>query len=183
MARRRTMPSASNPGSVAGALVMSLTISGLIVMSTALQGSKSNSQLECERGVLDAGENGLNVLVYELCPNRMSVGFQSSEVVEEISCRANGNIDLWLLADVSRCKGRPASSDDQVYELWEPLRGIGGATSAPLRQLLRCRIGFATRATILVPDARDAILETRTGDTKFEKLTRQLISQCIRPDA
>jgi hypothetical protein len=172
------------PLSVAvGALMISVAVSGLIVMSTASQGSKSNSQLECESGILDAGDNGSNVLVYELCLERMTVGFESSEVVEEISCRANGDIQLWLLADGSRCKAQPPSSHDQVYEFWEPLRGIGRATSAPVRQLLTCRTGATNGATIIVPDARDAILETRTGGTKYERLTRQFISQCIRPDA
>lgn len=177
------MPSASMPLSVIGAFMTSVAVSGLIVMSTVSQGSKSNSQLKCESGVLDAGENGLNVLVYELCLERMTVGFENSEVVEQISCRANGDVQLWLLADGSRCKGQPAFSHDQVYEFWEPLRGIGRATSAPVRQLLTCGIGLTNRATIIVPDARDAILETRTGDTKYERLTRQFISQCIRPDA
>jgi len=175
------MPSASTPPSVVSAL--GVVASALIVMSTAPQGSKSNSQLECESGILDDGENGINVLVYELCLERMTVGFESSDVVEEISCRANGDIQLWLLADGSRCKGQPVSSDDQVFELWEPLRGVGRATVAPVRQLLTCRIGMSNRATIVVPDARDAILETRTGDTKYERLTRQFISQCIRQDA
>lgn len=176
------MPSASLPVSVIGVLLISVAVSGLI-MSTASQGSKSNSQPECESGILDAGDNGSNVLVYELCLERMTVGFESSEVVEEISCRANGDIQLRLLADGSRCKGQPASSHDQVHEFWEPLRGIGRATSSPVRQLLTCRIGLTNGATIIVPDARDAILETRTGETKYERLTRQFISQCIRPDA
>lgn len=180
------MPSASMPRSVVGALMMGAAVSGLIVMSTAPEGSKSSSQWKCERGILDAGENGSNVLVYELCLDRMTVGFESSDVVEEISCRPNGDIQLWLLADGSRCKEQPSSSDDQVdqvYELWEPLRGIGRTTSAPVRQLLNCRIGLAGRTTIIVPDARDAILETRTGNTKYEKLTRQFIARCIRPNA
>lgn len=178
------MRSASLPLSVVvGALMISVAVSGLIVISTASQGSKSNSQLECESGILDAGANGSNVLVYELCLERMTVGFEGSEVVEEISCRANGDIQLWLLADGSRCKGQPASSDDHVYELWEPLRGVGRATAAPVRQLLTCRIGMSKRGTIVVPDARDAILETRTGDTNYERLTRQFISQCAQPAA
>ena len=177
------MRSASTPQCVFSTLMMGVVGSALIVMSTAPQGSKSNSQLECESGILDGGENGMNVLVYELCLERLTVGFESSNVVEEISCRANGDVQLWLLADGSRCKGQPASTDDQVYEVWEPLRGVGRATAAPVRQLVTCRIGMSNGATIVVPDARDAILETRTGDTKYERLTRQFISQCIRPDA
>lgn len=176
------MPSSPIPLSF-GALVTGVALSGLIVMSTALQGSRANSQLECESGILDAGENGANALVYELCLERMTVGFESSEVVEEISCTANGDIQLRLLADGSRCKGQTVSSDDQVHEFWEPLRGVGRATSAPVRQLLTCRIGPTNGTAIIVPDARDAILETRTGDTKYEKLTRRFISRCIRPDA
>lgn len=177
------MPSASVPRSVAGALMMGVAASGLIVLSTAPEGSRSSSRSECEHGILDAGENGLNVLVYELCRDTMTVGFESSDVVEEISCRPNGDIQLWLLADGSRCKGRPSSSDNQVYEFWEPLRGTGRTTTAPVRQLLKCQSGLTDRATIIVPDAGDAILETRTGDTKYEKLTRQFIARCIRPDA
>ncbi len=177
------MPSASTPPSVVGALMMGLVASALIVMSTAPQGSKSNSQLECESGILDGGENGINVLVYELCLEKMTVGFESSDVVEEISCRPNGDIQLWLLADDTRCEGQPASSDDHVHELWEPLRGVGRVTAAPVRQLLTCRIGMSKRATIVVPDARHAILETRIGDTKYERLTRQFISQCAQPAA
>jgi hypothetical protein len=177
------MPSGATPPSVVGALMMGVVGSALIVMSTAPQGSKSNGQPECENGILDAGENGRNVLVYELCLERMTVGFKSSDVVEEISCRPNGAIRLWLLADGARCDGRSADGDDQVYELWEPLRGVGRATAAPVRQLLTCRGGMSNRATIIVPDARDAILETRTGDTKYERLTRQFISRCIRQDA
>jgi hypothetical protein len=157
--------------------------SALIVMSTAPQGGRSTVQLECESGLLDAGENGMNVLVYELCRERMTVGFESSDVVEEISCGPDGDVRLWLLADGARCEGRPASSDAQVHELWEPLAGVGRATAAPVRQLLTCRIGMSNRATIVVPDAREAILETRTGDTKYERLTRQFVSRCIRPDA
>jgi hypothetical protein len=163
--------------------MMGVVGSALIVMSTAPQGSKSNGQLDCESGILDAGENGRNVLVYELCLERMTVGFESSDIVEEISCRSNGDIQLWLLADGALCEGRPAASDDQTYEIWEPLRGVGRATAAPVRQLLTCRIGVSNRATIVVPDARDAILETRTGDTKYERLTRQFVSQCLRQDA
>lgn len=177
------MPSASTPPSVVSVLMMGLVASALIVMLTAPQGSKSNSQLECESGILDAGENGIDVLVYELCLERMTVGFRRSDVVEEISCRPNGDIQLWLLADSARCEGQPASSDDQTYELWEPLRGVGRVTAAPVRQLLTCRMRMSNRATIVVPDARDAILETRTGDTKYERLTRQFISQCIQPTA
>lgn len=164
------------------ARTMAAVGTALIVILTASQGSKSNSQLECERGILHTGQNGMNVLIYELCLERMTVGFESSDVIEEISCRANGDIRLWFLTDGSRCRNRPASNDDQAYEYWEPLRGVGRATAAPVRQLLTCPIDMSRRATIVVPDARDAILETRRGDTKYEELTRRFISQCLQPD-
>lgn len=177
------MPSASTPRIAVSGLMMGAIGSALIILSTAPQGSKSNSQLECESGILDAGQNGMNVLIYELCLGRLTMGFKSSDVIEEISCRPNGDVELWLLTDDDRCEGQSGSNHDPVYELWEPLRGVGRATVAPVRQLLTCRVGMMNRATIVVPDARDAILETRTGDTKYEKLTRRFISQCIRPDA
>lgn len=177
------MPATSVSPSVIDVLVLGLIGSALIVMSAASQTGNLNAQLKCESGVLDAGDNGRNVLVYELCWKRLTVGFESSDVVEEISCRPNGDIELWLLADGSRCEGRSASARDEVYELWEPLRGVGRTTESPVRQLLTCHIGVLNRATIVVPDARDAILETRTGDTKYERMTRQFISQCARPNA
>lgn len=177
------MRAASTSPRVVSALMMGVISSTLIVMLAAPQESNANAQSNCESGVIDAGDNGENVLVYELCRERMTVGFESSDVVEEISCRPNGDVELWLLADGARCEGRTASTDDEAYELWEPLWGAGRATEAPVRQLLTCRIGMSNTATIVVPDARDAILETRTGDTKYERLTRWFISQCIRPGA
>ena len=177
------MPATSTSPSVISVLMIGVVGSVLIVMPAASQARKSDAQWKCESGVLDAGDNGRNVLVYELCRKRMTVGFESSDVVEEISCRPNGDVQLWLLADGARCEGRTASTDDEVYELWEPLRGVGRATEAPVRQLLTCRTGVSNRASIVVPDARDAILETRTGDTKYERLSRRFISQCVRPNA
>ena len=182
LAGRIVMPSDLARPIVVRARTMAVVGTALVVILTASQGSKATSQLECERGILDAGTSGVNVLVYELCLERMTVGFESSDVVEEISCR-NGDVQLWFLADGFRCRGLPASNDDQVYEIWEPLRGVGHATAAPVRQLLTCRIGTLRRSTIIVPDARAAILETRTGDTKYEELTRRFISQCIQPNA
>lgn len=133
----------------------------------------------CEGGILDAGMGGMNVLVYEFCPERLTVGFQSSDAIEEMSCGPGGEIRLWLRADDDRCDGRPASDHGRAYELLEPLRGVGRATAAPVRQLLTCRGGTTNRATIVVPEAREAVLETRTGDTTYEQLARQFISQCI----
>jgi hypothetical protein len=177
------MPVASAPSSVVSALLKGAVGFALIFMAASSQARKSNARLECESGVLDAGDNGRNVLVYELCRGRMAVGFESSDVVEEISCGSDGKVRLWLLADDSRCEGKATSTGDEVHELWEPLRGAGRVTAAPVRQLLTCRIGTSNRAAIIVPDARDAILETRTGDSKYERLTRRFISRCIRPNA
>lgn len=146
--------------------------------------SQGNSPGGCEDGILDAGENGMNVLVYQLCPGRLTVGFQSSDVIEEMSCRPDGDIELWFLTGDHRCAGRPASDRDRVHELREPLRGVGRTTAAPVRQLLTCPGGTMNRATIVVPEARDAILETRTGDTTYEQLSRRFVSRCSpRPDA
>ena len=144
--------------------------------------SQGNSPGGCEDGILDAGENGMNVLVYEHCPGRLTVGFQSSDVIEEMSCQPDGDIELWFLTGDDRCAGRPASDQEQVHELREPLRGVGRQTAVAVRQLLICRGGTMSRATIVVPDARDALLETRTGDTTYEQVTRRFISSCMHPD-
>lgn len=136
---------------------------------------------ECERGVLDGGEGGMNVLVYELCDERLSIGFESSDVIEEISCRPAGGIRLWMSVHHERCDTLPAAHAELVYDLLEPLKGVGRTTMAPVAKLLRCGDGSTHQATIVVPDARDALLETRTGDTKYERLTRQFISQCAGP--
>jgi hypothetical protein len=155
----------------------------LIALPAAVQESRSVLAGDCKSGILDAGTDGMNVLVYELCPERMTVGFRSSDVIEEMSCGPNGEVRLWLRASDDRCEGRPASDHDRAHELQEPLRGVGRATAAPVRQLLTCHGDSMNRATIVVPEARDAILETRTGDTTYEQLSRRFISQCIRPDA
>jgi hypothetical protein len=137
----------------------------------------------CEDGILDVGTGGMNVLVYEFCPDRLTVGFRSSDVIEEMSCGPGGEIRLWLRADNDRCDAWPPSDHDRIHELREPLRGVGRATSAPVRQLLTCRGGTTNGATIVVPEARDAVLETRTGDTTYEQLSRRFVSRCSpRPD-
>jgi|GEM_PF-684542 len=136
---------------------------------------------DCKRGVLDNGEGGMNVLVYELCAERLSVGFESSDVIEEISCSPAGEIRLWMSVHHHRCDALPAASTEQFYDLLEPLRGVGRRTAAPVAMHLRCGDGTTHQATIVVPDARDALLETRTGDTRYERLTRQFISQCAAP--
>jgi len=145
----------------------------LIAMSAQAQAG------DCESGILDAGAGGMNVLVYELCPERLTVGFRGSDVIEEMSCAPDGEIRLWLRVDNDRCDAWPASDHDQVHDLLEPLRGVGRATAAPVRQLLACRGGTMNRATIVVPAARAALLETRTGDTTYEQLSRQFISRCM----
>ncbi len=61
----------------------------------------------CETGVLDAGENGMNVLTYRLCPETLTIGFEASEVVEEMSCDAQGKVRLWTVTGNERCAARP----------------------------------------------------------------------------
>jgi len=162
---------------------MGIVGAALASLSMPLQAHRVAAGLDCESGVLDPGRAGLNVLVYRLCPLRLTIGFESSDVLEEISCMPNGDVRLWLLAGNAKCDGLPASDRDQVHELWEPLMGVGRATAAPVRQLLLCRAGNMNLATIIVPDARDALLETHTGDTKYEAVTRRIISSCVRPAA
>lgn len=155
----------------------------LLFLSTAPQAHRVKVGLDCESGVLDPGEAGRNVLVYRLCPDSLTIGFGSGDVVEEISCMPSGHVRLWLLAGESRCDRFPASGRDQIHELMAPLRGIARSTAAPVRQLLLCSAGPVGHATIIVPDARAALLETRAGDTEYEMVTRRLISACIRPNA
>jgi hypothetical protein len=168
---------------LAGGAMMGVVGVALIALSTPPQAHRMKAGPDCESGVLDPGEADLNVLVYRLCPERLTIGFASSDVLEEISCMPNGDVRLWLLAGNARCDRLPASDRDQVQELWEPLTSVGRSTAAPVRQLLLCRAGMMNRATIIVPDARYALLETHTGDTKYEAVTRRLISACVRPNA
>ncbi|CAN5732971.1 hypothetical protein BH11PSE3_BH11PSE3_41440 [soil metagenome] len=176
------MASVSITRGIVGGLMMGAVGLATVALSTSLQGGRRNVAVECESGVLDAGEGGLNVLVYRLCAGRLTVGFKDSDSIEEIHCLPNGGIELWLSADNGRCGGQP-SSDDQVYELNEPLKGVGRATAAPVRQLLTCRGGVMNQATIVVPEARAALLETRRGDTEYEAVTRQFISGCVAQSA
>jgi hypothetical protein len=168
---------------LAGGSMMGIAGAAFAALSTPLQEHRTTAGLDCESGVLDPGDASLNVLVYRLCPERLTIGFENSDVLEEISCASNGDVRLWLLAGNATCDRLPASDRDQVHELWEPLTSVGRSTAAPVRQLLLCRVGIMNRATIIVPDARDALLETHTGDTKYEALTRRLISACVRPNA
>ncbi len=132
----------------------------------------------CETGILDPGENGMNVLAYELCPERLTVGFRSSDIMEEMTCDADGGVQFWQVTGGERCLGRPLSDSEQVYELHEPLRGFGRSTSFAVEQMLTCPAGPAMRATISIPDARAALLETRRGDTPYEKLARRFLAAC-----
>lgn len=175
------MPSVSMTRGIVVGLVAGVVGTALISLSTSLQGSRANVAVECGSGILDAGEGGMNVLVYRLCAGKLAVGFKDSDSIEEIHCLPNGDVELWLLVDDRRCQGQP-SSDDKVYELSEPLRGVGGPTASPVRQLLTCHGGAMNQATIVVPDARAALLETRSGDTRYEEVTREFISGCAAMD-
>ena len=163
---------------------MGIVVAALVGPVDVAAGPRVKAGLDCESGVLDPGDAGLDVLVYRLCPDSLTFGFASSDVLEEVSCMPNGDVRLWLLAGNAGCR-LPASDRDQVHELWEPLTSVGRSTAAPIRQLLLCRAGMMNRdrATIIVPDAHDALLEAQTGDTKYEALTRRLISACVRPNA
>lgn len=152
-----------------------------IALSETPHASRSNTSTECESGILDAGMQGMNVLVYEFCADRLTIGFRNSDVVEELTCKPNGGVELWLSTGDPRCHGEFASQQDRVHELLEPLRGAGRATALPVRQLLACRTDRMNRATTTVPDARAALLETRTGDTVYERVTRRFVAECAAP--
>ncbi len=176
------MSSTLTPWRAAGRLMVGAVGAALVALSAVAPDSRAAVRCVCEQGVLDAGQDGMNVLVYELCPERLTVGFRSSDVIEEISCGPDGEVRLWMSTDDARCEGQSEAGSQRSYDLWEPLRGLGRSTAAPVRKLLTCR-GEMNRATIVVPDARDALLETRSGDTAYEQLTQRFISQCIRPAA
>lgn len=152
----------------------------LLAASAVAQGGPALAS-DCERGVLDGGEDGMNVLVYDLCADRLTVGFQSSDVIEEITCEPDGDVRLWMSADHEKCAAQPAADAPWVYDLLEPLQGVGQTMSAPVTKRLKCGEGTTNRATIVVPDARAALLDTRTGDTIYEQVTRRFIRQCVLP--
>lgn len=154
----------------------------LFVVSVAAAGGRPAVASACESGVLDDGDGGMNILVYQLCADRLTVGFRSSEVIEEITCGPAGGVHLWMSTDHAICASPPDPDTPRVYDLLEPLRGVGGTSSSPVAKRLTCG-GTASRATIVVPDARAALLATRTGDTIYERVTRRFISQCIGPSA
>jgi hypothetical protein len=162
-------------------LVMGALCIVLVTVPAAAQDESAAIPSDCERGVLDGGQGGMNVLVYELCADRLTVGFRSSDVIEEMSCGPVGGIRLWMSANDDRCAAQPATESEQVYDLLEPLRGLGRATAAPVAKRLTCSGGTMNRATVVVRNARAALLETRTGDTMYERVTRRFISQCARP--
>ena len=153
----------------------------LLAVSAVVRGGGPARASDCERGVLDDGEGGMNVLVYELCADRLTVGFRSSDVIEEITCEPGGRVRLWMSTDHDRCAAQPATDAPRIYDLLEPLRGVGRTTAGPVAKRLTCGGDTTNRATVVVPDARAALLETRTGDTIYERTTRRFISQCVRP--
>lgn len=146
----------------------------------ATQGTGGARASDCRSGVLDGGEDGFNVLVYRLCADRLIVGFRDSEVIEEITCGPAGSVHLWMTTDHEICGSPPAPDTPRVYDLLEPLRGVGGTVSAPVAKRLTCG-GTSGRATVVVSDARAALLATRTGDTIYEQVTRRFIRQCLSP--
>jgi len=154
----------------------------LIAVSAGVQKGGAARASDCETGVLDGGEGGMNVLVYQLCADRLTVGFRDSEVVEEITCRPAGSVHLWMSTDHEICGSPPTPNAPLVYDLLEPLRGVGGAVSAPVAKRVTCG-GTSGRATAVVPDARAALLATRTGDTLYEQVSRRFIASCIGPTA
>lgn len=153
----------------------------LFAASTAMQGGAARAS-DCESGVLDGGEGGMNVLVYQLCVDRLTVGFRDSEVIEEITCGPAGSVHLWISTDHEICGSPPAPDTPKVYDLLEPLRGVGGTSSAPVAKRVTCG-GTSGRATAVVSDARAALQATRTGDTIYEQVSRRFIAQCLGPSA
>lgn len=154
----------------------------LLAASAAIQESGEARASDCETGVLDGGDAGMNVLVYQLCADRLTVGFRDSEVIEELTCGPAGSVHLWMSTDHEICGFPPAPGTPRVYDLLEPLRGVGGASSAPVAKRVTCG-GTSGRATAVVPDARAALLATRTGDTIYEQVSRRFIAYCIGPTA
>lgn len=154
----------------------------LFAVSAGVQTVGAAHASDCETGVLDGGEGGMNVLVYQVCADRLTVGFRDSEVVEEITCGPAGSVHLWMSTDHEICGSPPTPNAPRVYDLLEPLRGVGGAVSAPVAKRVTCG-GTSGRATAVVPDARAALLATRTGDTLYEQVSRRFIASCIGPTA
>jgi hypothetical protein len=155
----------------------------VLLLLAASAGEREGGQAraaDCEHGVLDGGEGGMNVLVYQLCADRLTVGFRDSEVIEEITCGPAGGVHLWMSTDHEICGSPPAPDAPRVYDLLEPLSGVGGTVSAPVAKRVTCG-GTSGRATAVVSNARAAVLATRTGDTIYEQVSRRFITQCIAP--
>lgn len=152
----------------------------LCVASAVMQDGRVARAADCENGVLDGGEAGMNVLVYQLCADRLTVGFRDSEVIEELTCGPAGSVHLWMSTDHEICGSPPAPETPRVYDLLEPLRGVGGTSSAPVAKRVTCG-GTSGRATAVVSDARAALLATRTGDSIYEQVSRRFVRQCMGP--
>jgi len=152
----------------------------LLAASASMQEGGAVRASDCESGILDGGEAGMNVLVYQLCADRLSVGFRDSEVIEEMTCGPAGSVHLWMSTDHEICGSPPAPDAPQIYDLLEPLRGVSGSSSAPVAKRVTCG-GTSGRATAVVSDARAALLATRTGDTIYEQVSRRFIRQCMGP--
>lgn len=152
----------------------------LCAASAVMQEGGAAQASDCESGVLDGGESGMNVLVYQLCADRFTVGFRDSEVIEEMTCGPAGTVLLWMSTDHEICGSPPAPDTPRVYDLLEPLRGVGGTSSAPVAKRVTCG-GTSGRATAVVSDARAALLATRTGDTLYEQVSRRFVRQCFFP--
>jgi hypothetical protein len=175
-------PASTSPRTHRGSFLAVLLAVAIALAMMASREGRSVTLPECESGILDDGRNGMDVLVYEMCAERLSVGFRNSDVIEEITCRPSGRIELWLSTDDSRCADRHPDDGDHVRELWEPLKDVGRQTAAPVRKLLTCHGRSMYRTTLVVPDARAALLETRTGNSPYEDLTRRFISRCVPPN-
>lgn len=152
----------------------------LLAASAGVQKGGTVHAADCETDVLDGGEAGMNVLVYQLCADRLTVGFRDSEVIEEITCGPAGSVHLWMSTDHEICGSPPAHDAPRIYDLLEPLRGVGGTLSAPVAKRVTCG-GTSGRATAVVSDARAALLATRTGDTIYEQVSRRFVRQCMGP--
>lgn len=147
--------------------------------STAtIPSTSGDARQECEKGVIDPGKDGTDVVVYTLCPEKLDVGFDRSELIETLKCKPNGVIEVNFGTDADKCAGRTPSQGEKTYELLEPLKEFGRVSAAAVRQVLTCRADGLRNAEITIPDAKSALLETRTGATKYEQVSKKFIAQC-----
>ena len=70
---------AALPRQLASATTIGGIAAMLLALSTPLRASAATATLDCESGVLDEGEAGWNVLVFRLCPDRLTIGYENSE--------------------------------------------------------------------------------------------------------